>query len=333
MRTFKQQRVKTAILATARIALAFLCTLCGAGGTVAIAAIFHAPAVTLSPVSLSFPGQAIGTSSGAQSVTLSNTSRAVLAISRIVASGDFGQTNNCGTSVARGNKCTISVTFTPTATGVRTGAVTITYSGSRRVIGLSGTGTSTAPVASLSPTSLPFGNQAVSTTSAARTGNLRNTGGAVLTITSIAVTGANASDFVPQTNNCGSSLAVGANCTIVVSFTPSAIGNRAASMSITDNASGSPHTVSLSGAGIHYVALSWTASATSGVVGYNVYRGTALGGPYPTQLNSSPIDGATYADATVVAGQTYYYVATAVASDGATESANSNEASAVVPSP
>jgi fibronectin type 3 domain-containing protein len=118
-----------------------------------------------------------------------------------------------------------------------------------------------------------------------------------------------------------------------VMFTPSVIGTRAASLSVADNASGSPQTVPLSGAGTHDVILSWTASTTPGVVGYNVYRGTTSGGPYPTQLNSTPINGTTYSDETVQAGQTYYYVVTAVASNDVTQSANSAPASACVPSP
>jgi hypothetical protein len=185
---------------------------------------------------------------------------------------------------------------------------------------------------SLSLTSLPFGTQGVGTTSSPQSVTLRNTGNATLSITSLVVTGTQASDFARNTT-CGSSLAVGATCTIVVSFTPSAIGTRTAAVSITDNASGSPHTVNLSGVGTHDVILSWTPSTTSNVAGYNVYRGATSGGPYPTKLNSSPVGGATYADETVQAGRTYYYVATTVASDGVTESGNSNQASATVPSP
>ncbi|MBZ5668263.1 MAG: hypothetical protein LAO04_00830 [Acidobacteriia bacterium] len=82
----------------------------------------------------------------------------------------------------------------------------------------------------------------------------------------------------------------------------------------------------------HYVVLTWVASATSGVTGYNIYRGTTSGGPYPTKLNSSPVSGTTYTDDTVQAGETCYYVVTAIASDGVTESAYSDEASATVPS-
>jgi fibronectin type 3 domain-containing protein len=80
------------------------------------------------------------------------------------------------------------------------------------------------------------------------------------------------------------------------------------------------------------VVLQWDASSTSDVVGYNVYRSTVSGGPY-TQLNSSVITDLNYIDENVQAGQTYYYVVTAIASDGVTESADSSEARATVPSP
>ena len=209
-------------------------------------------------------------------------------------------------------------------------SITDNASGSPQTVSLSGTGT--APLVSLSPTSLAFGNQPADMTSSAQTVTLSNTGNAALSITSLALTGTNASDFA-QTNTCGSSVAASANCAISVRFTPSASGSRTASVSISDNASGSPQTVSLSGAGTHDVILSWTASTTAGVVGYDVYRGTTSGGPYPTELNSTPINGTTYTDATVQAGQTYYYVVTAVASNDVTQSADSNEVSATVPSP
>jgi hypothetical protein len=197
-----------------------------------------------------------------------------------------------------------------------------------------GGGASTTPPTpelSVAPTNLAFGNQPYDATSTAQTVTLSNPGNATLSITGIAVTGANASDFA-QTNTCGSSVAAGANCTIAMMFTPSAAGTRTATLTITDNASGSPQTVALSSTGAHYVALSWTASTTSGVVGYNAYRGTASSGRF-SQLNSSSISATTYTDGNAQAGQTYYYVVTAIASDDVTESADSNVASATVPSP
>lgn len=81
----------------------------------------------------------------------------------------------------------------------------------------------------------------------------------------------------------------------------------------------------------HSVTLSWTASTSSGVVGYKVYRGTVSGGPY-TVLNSSLVTGTTYADTSVQAGGTYYYVVTAVNS-GNQQSAYSSQGKAIVPSP
>jgi hypothetical protein len=185
---------------------------------------------------------------------------------------------------------------------------------------------------SLSPTSLAFASQPVEMTSAPQSVILSNTGNTALAITSLAVTGANAGDY-SETGNCGSSIAAGANCTIAVLFTPSAGGAGTAALSIADNATGSPQSVSLSGTGTHDVILSWTASVTSGVAGYDVYRGTTSGGESLTPLNSTPVTGTTFSDENVTAGLTYYYVVTAVAAGEVSQSTASNEASACIPSP
>jgi HYDIN/CFA65/VesB-like, Ig-like domain/Putative collagen-binding domain of a collagenase len=102
-------------------------------------------AVTLSNASLSFGNQAVGTSSTPQSVTLANSGNAALTISGMTVSGDYAQTNNCGGSVAAGGNCAIQVTFHPTTSGTRTGAVTITdnSANSPQQIALTGTGTTT----------------------------------------------------------------------------------------------------------------------------------------------------------------------------------------------
>jgi len=98
--------------------------------------------VSLSSPSLTFASQLVSTTSAAQTVTLNNTGNAALSVTNIVAGGDYAQTNTCGTSIAAGANCTISVTFTPTATGTRTGAITITdnAAGSPHVVSLTGTG-------------------------------------------------------------------------------------------------------------------------------------------------------------------------------------------------
>jgi hypothetical protein len=180
---------------------------------------------------------------------------------------------------------------------------------------------------SLSTTSLTFGNLPVDLTSTAQTISVTNTGSAALSITGIGLTGADPTDFSEATT-CGASLAAGGNCTVVVLFTPLTSGNLSASLTVTDNAPGSPQSVSLSGGGSHDVVLTWTASATPGVSGYYVYRGTASGKESTTPLNSTPIDGTLYADSNVTDGQTYYYKLTAVGANGATQSVQSTEASA-----
>ena len=82
---------------------------------------------------------------------------------------------------------------------------------------------------------------------------------------------------------------------------------------------------------LHYVTLSWASSSSPSIAGYNIYRGTNPGGPY-TKLNSSLVSSLAFTDTTAQAGQTYYYVATAVNTSNS-ESAYSTPASVVVPTP
>src|SRR5439155_913095 len=98
------------------------------------------PVAALSPTSLSFTNQALGTTSAPQPVTLTNTGSATLTIWSIAASGDFAQTSNCGTSLAIGASCGINVTFTPSAIGSRAGALNIIDNAlnSRQTAGLTG---------------------------------------------------------------------------------------------------------------------------------------------------------------------------------------------------
>jgi len=98
--------------------------------------------VTVSGTSLTFTGQLVGTTSAAKTITLTNHLSSALSFSSITASGDFAGSNTCGTSIGAGLKCTIGVTFAPTAIGTRTGTLTINYSafGSPTLVALSGTG-------------------------------------------------------------------------------------------------------------------------------------------------------------------------------------------------
>ena len=102
------------------------------------------------------------------------------------------------------------------------------------------------PALTVRPVSLTFGPQAIGTTSSPQIATLTNTGIATLTLSSIGIVGANASDFA-ETNTCGPTLAPNDNCQVSVTFTPTVAGTRSAAVSITDNASDSPQTVALTG--------------------------------------------------------------------------------------
>ena len=238
-------------------------------GVAALAALF--------PSSLTFANQNVNTTSTTQPVTLTNSGTSTLNISSISTSGDFSQTNNCGTSLAAGASCTLNVAFTPTATGTRTGTLTIAdnaSNGSPQTASLSGTGVSA--IAALSPTSLTFANQNVNTTSTTQAVKLTNSGTGTLSISSISISG----DF-SQTNNCGTSLAAGASCTLNIAFTPTAAGTRTGTLTMADNAlNGSPQTASLTGTGVDFSLAASPSSVTVTAGGSASYMGTvtALGG-------------------------------------------------------
>ena len=218
-----------------------------------------APVVSLAPASLSFPSRLPGTTSPAQQLTLTNTGNAALNISAVTSSGDFAQSNNCPTNLGAAASCAISVTFTPTAGGTRTGTLTVTddASGSPQKVSLTGTGQAPAPGISLSPTALAFAAVLVGSSAAAQPVKVTNTGSGALGISSVTAGG----DF-SQTNTCGSSLGGGANCSITVTFKPSAGGSRSGTLSISDNATGSPQTVGLSGTGLDFSLSASPNSAT-----------------------------------------------------------------------
>jgi fibronectin type 3 domain-containing protein len=212
-----------------------------------------------------------------------------------------------------------------TPTSVATSTVTLSATNS------AGTGNSTLTLTvtstgllSLTPSSINFGNVALGS-DAIQSVVLNNTSASSITISQANVAG---NEFSISGLSLPLTLATNQNSTFSVAFTPSSAGTVSGSVSLVSNATNSPTTEALSGTGIHVVDLSWQPS-TSSVAGYNVYRGTVSGGPY-AKVNSSLISGTAYADSTVQAGQTYYYVATAVDSNN-DESTYSTQASAVVP--
>jgi hypothetical protein len=180
----------------------------------------------------------------------------------------------------------------------------------------------------VSPSSMNFGNVQVGDSTALR-GTLTASNSSV-TVSSAAWNGQGYSlsgITFPTTVPAGQSIS------FAVTFAPQTAGNSPGSVSFVSTASNSPAGQTLTGngtqLGTHSVNLSWGPS-TSQVLGYNVYRGTQNGGPYPTKLTPTPQPGTSYDDATVQSGLTYFYVATAVDSSSL-ESSYSNQTTAAIP--
>jgi len=221
------------------------------------------PELTSAPASITFAQQQIGTTSATQSVTLTNAGEAALAISKIAISGanasDYAETNTCGATLAISDTCQVSITFSPTAQGTRTASVSITDNapGSPHAISLSGQ-TTPAPALTLSASSLTFPGQYVGTSGLPQTITVTNSGNATSTISAVS---ASPTDF-GVLNACGGSLAAGASCSIGVFFDPTASGARSGALTITDDAAGSPQSVTLSGSGEDFSISASSSSAS-----------------------------------------------------------------------
>jgi hypothetical protein len=232
------------------------------------------PLAVPSPPSVNFGSVPVGTTPS-QTITLRNTGNQTLLITNIaVAGNNIAQfplsADTCPSSLAPGVSCGFSITFTPSATGTFSATVNVTdnsgnLSGAVQTIPLTGTATPAAPLLNISPTALAFAAQAVGSTSGNQVVTVVNQGSGTLNISAIAVAGSGASNFgiVPAGSNpCPSSgtLASAASCTVTINFAPLSGGTKSASLSLSDNAAGSPQTVPLSGTA---VAPAITLSASS----------------------------------------------------------------------
>jgi len=207
------------------------------------------PPVTVTPSSYNFGNQLVNTLSTSRNVAVFNYQSVPLTISSIALSGNYSQTSNCPVApntLAAKTVCIISVTFTPTTLGNNAGTLTVTHSASNSPQSTQLTGIGIAPV-TFNPTSVTFGNQLVNTSATPRTITFKNNQTVPLSITGISTTG----DFT-QNSTCPilpNTLAAGTSCTISVTFTPIALGARIGTLTVTDNASTSPQTFSLTGTG------------------------------------------------------------------------------------
>ncbi|OYT99266.1 MAG: hypothetical protein CFE40_05195 [Burkholderiales bacterium PBB1] len=251
------------------------------------------PTISLNATTKTFTSQTVGTTSAAQTVTVTNSGSAPLGFTGFTltgtAAGDFTRGGTCATStpLAAASTCTVTIAFAPTATGTRSATLTIASNASNgnAAVTLSGTATAApAPAAALAPASLAFGNQTQSTTSTARNVTLTNAGTAALTISSITAS----APFAISGTTCGASLAAAASCTVSVTFSPTALGAASGSVSLTSNAAGSPHSVGLSGTGVvASPVLAW--NPTTSTVSFG---SLTVGDPATTQtvtlLNQGP---------------------------------------------
>ena len=206
--------------------------------------------VSVSAAKLYFGGEVIGTTSPAKTVMVTNTGSNTLTIKKIYVGGlnpgDFAETNTCGSALATGASCRVTITFTPSVKNLRQAGLGISTPdpASPDAVLLNGGGT----VVSLSTSKLTFGHLAVGTTSPPQSVTLTNIGSTQLNFTGITITGTNAGDF-SETNTCGTSIAAKASCTLTVRFKPTATGTRKASLSVSDDGGASPQRVYLTGTG------------------------------------------------------------------------------------
>jgi conserved repeat domain len=209
----------------------------------------EAPAVQFDPASVDFGAVNVGSTSAAQAVTLKNNGSAPLTIYSISTAAPFSATNvNCPIAPATlaGNaECTINLTFSPTVAGSANGSLSVVdnAAGSPHTLSLSGVGAQAA--LSLSTNTLAFGDVPVNGSSSL-TFDITNSGNASLEISDIS----SSAGVFTTTTNCVTTIPAGNNCTVTVTFAPTATGAQNATISITSNAPGSPHTVNVSGTGV-----------------------------------------------------------------------------------
>jgi len=207
------------------------------------------PALAADPPSINFGQQNVDTASALQAVSFTNTGNATFDISGIGITGanaaDFSQNNNCGATLAPNASCQANVAFTPNMPGTLNAAISVASSSFKNPINMLITGVGYGAAVSVSPATVTFPSQYVGASGLPQTVIVTNRGTAALAITNLSTSIA---DF-GTLSNCTNSVPPNTNCAIGVFFDPKTSGTRVGTLTITDNASGSPQTVTLSGAG------------------------------------------------------------------------------------
>ena len=287
--------------------------------------------LTVSPTSIAFGSIAVGSTSAILTTTITNTGNATVtftsdAISANFSWGGIGTCNDPGGTLAPGASCTFSAKFAPTAAGTINGSMTIASNASNPTltVPLSGTGTTaTTGTLAASPTAMGLGSVVVGTSGTA-SGSLTASGASV-TVNAVS---SNNSAFSVGGLSLPITIPAGQKAAFTVTFSPQTTGAATAAFTFTSNAQSSTTVETLTGTGtlvpVHTVNLSWNASTSSGIAGYNVYRApyTSSCGAY-AKVNSVPNTGTLYTDSVVADGSNYCYATTAVDSSNR-ESGDSN---------
>jgi Abnormal spindle-like microcephaly-assoc'd, ASPM-SPD-2-Hydin len=285
-----------------------------------------------SPSSVSFGTVPVG-NKNTQTLAIKNAGTASLTVSSASVSGTGFSISSLTTpfSLNAGATTYFAVGFKPTASGTVTGTLTLkSNSGATLLaVSLSGSGSGSTGGLTSSTSNLNFGNETVggSTTLAV---TLINNGNSSVTISGVSING---SGFSVTGGISGATVAAGQSAIMNIAFAPKTTGTFNGTVTVVSNAANTAPVIAVTGTGIsstaHSVALSWSPSTSTGVVGYNVYRSTVSGSSY-SRVNSSPTTSTKFTDGSVVSEETYYYVVTAVNSSGA-ESVKSSQITAVIP--
>jgi hypothetical protein len=281
--------------------------------------------VKASPASVGFGNVELG-SNAQRTVTLTNPTSAIVKVSAVDVTGSGFSTAGLDLplTLAAGQSFTFNSIFAPTVAGSANGTLSVNAGTSQLAIPITGTGYN-GGVLSISPASLQFGNVTVGTAKT-MTATLSASGGAVK-VTSAALS---SSEFSLSGISFPFTLAAGNSATITLTFDPESAGSASAKISFASASDSVAQALAGNGEAqpAYFVDLAWKASAGS-IAGYNVYRGSTSGGPF-SKINSALDSSTNYTDNGVAAGKTYYYVTTAVATDGV-ESGHSNQVQAAVP--
>jgi len=257
--------------------------------------------IALSPANLTFASTVVGANSSAQVVKVMNTGTGTVTLDATSVTGAnpksfITSATTCGTTLAAGASCTTSIEFKPTVTGALSASLAIAdnASGSPQLVALKGTAVPVLTV-SVSPASLAFAPTTVGAATAAKLVTLKNTSTAALTLGTPSFTGADPKSFIKSATTCGTSLAAGASCSMSVEFKPAVVGSLSASLAITDNASGSPQPVALTGTAV----LSLTIAVSPAIL---TFASTVVGAATAPQIVTAKNTGT----ATVTLGATSF---------------------------